>query len=89
MLVKIYNLLVQILKIVSENQLRLPVNNVMTERYPNDDLLDNADAKVLLQVCDRTLYRWRKGKLIKYQTIGNKHYYRKSELKRFQQPQEL
>jgi len=83
MLVKIYNLLVQILKIVSENQLRLPLTDVVTASYGSDDLLDNADAKVLLQVCDRTLYRWRKKKLIEYQIIGNKHYYRKSELKRF------
>ena len=76
-------MLVVILKTVSENQRRLPLNHVTTESYLSDDLIDNADAKVLLQVCDRTLYRWRKGKLIEYQTIGNKHYYRKSELKRF------
>ena len=84
MLQKIFNVLVEILKIVSENQRRLPLNQVITESYPNDELLDNADAKVLLQVCDRTLYRWRKKNLIEYQIIGNKHYYRKSELKRFQ-----
>ncbi|MBG6233517.1 hypothetical protein IWX76_000072 [Pedobacter sp. CAN_A7] len=83
MLLKIYNLLVEILKIVSETQDRLQINQVIIESCPNDDLLDNADAKRLLQISDKTLFRWRKEKLIEYQIIGNKHYYRKSDLKRF------
>jgi hypothetical protein len=76
-------MLEDILKIVSETQSHLTVNNVNTESCPTEELLDNADAKSLLQISDRTLYRWRKEKLIEYQMIGSKHYYRKSELQRF------
>lgn len=83
MLLKIYNLLVEILKIVSETQDRLPLKHVIAESCPNDALLDNTDAKRLLQVTDRTLFRWRKDKLIEYQVIGHKYYYRKSDLQRF------
>ena len=84
MLLKIYNLLVQILKIVSETQDRMPINPMIAEKNcPKDALLDNTDAKRLLQISDSTLFRWRKAKLIEYQVIGNKYYYRKSDLQRF------
>jgi hypothetical protein len=36
---------------------------------------DNADVKVLLKVCDRTLYRYRTQKLIPYVKIGKKFFY--------------
>jgi hypothetical protein len=83
MLSKIFNILVEILKLVNEIHTRLPINDVIPETCSNDDFLDNADAKRFLQISDRTLFRWRKEKLIEYQMIGNKHYYRKSDLQRF------
>ncbi|MBG6234019.1 hypothetical protein IWX76_000574 [Pedobacter sp. CAN_A7] len=63
-------------------QNRLSENAVVTELIISDELMDNADAKRLLHVGDSTLYRWRKRNLIESQLIGNKHYYRKSDLER-------
>lgn len=46
----------------------------------DEELLDNSDAKRLLKVGDKTLYRWRKNKQINSHIIGNKHYYIKADL---------
>lgn len=45
-----------------------------------EELLDNSDAMRLLKISDKTLYRWRKQKLINTRIIGNKHFYVKAEL---------
>jgi hypothetical protein len=83
MLLKIFNILVEILRVVKETQNHLPAKQLNPINDLHDDLIDNTDAKRMLQICDRTLYRWRKKKLIDSQMIGNKYYYRKSDLRRF------
>lgn len=37
--------------------------------------LDTTQMKVLFKVVDRTLYRWRKKKLVFSKKIGGKHFY--------------
>lgn len=83
MLLKMFDMLLKVLQILSDIQNRLPEAAVKPAFAPDDELLDNADAKRLLNICDKTLYRWRQNKLIEWQVIGKKYYYRKSDLRRF------
>lgn len=79
MLFKILQILQEILRVLLEIRadlkFLLPLINLEDE-----ELLDNSDAKRLLKICDSTLYRLRKKKLITCRLIGNKQYYLKSEL---------
>lgn len=81
MILKLFNLLQEILRTLTE------INTVLRELKPAhaiepDELLDNSDAKQLLKVADSTLYRWRKQNLIAFKFIGKKHYYLKSDLRK-------
>lgn len=79
MLLKIFKVLVKILSELTK--IRTILQLMPTPQLPETEkLLDNSDAKRMLKICDRTLYRWRKENLICYTTIGNKHYYLKSDL---------
>ena len=78
-LLKIFNVLVKILSQLTEIRTTLKLRSVV-QQFENEELLDNFDAKRLLQIGDKTLYRWRREKLIPYRLIGNKPYYLKSDL---------
>ncbi|WEK21640.1 MAG: helix-turn-helix domain-containing protein [Candidatus Pedobacter colombiensis] len=79
MLLQIISLLKEILAVLIDIRTKLPM--VYARPVPlEEELLDNSDAKRLFKVCDQTLYRWRKKKLISTRMIGNKHYYLKADL---------
>lgn len=52
----------------------------ISEAHPCDseDLVDNADAKKYLQICDKSLQRRRDSGKIPFVKIGGKYYYPKS-----------
>ena len=50
---------------------------LLADNLYENDLLDNADMKRIFNVCDKTLYRWRKKKSLIYIRIGGKFYYSK------------
>jgi hypothetical protein len=61
--------------------IRAALQTLSVQELPvEQELLDNSDAIRLLKISDKTLYRWRKQKLITAHLIGNKHYYFKAEL---------
>lgn len=63
--------------------IRAELRTLSVQELPlEQELLDNSDAIRLLKISDKTLYRWRKQKLITAHLIGNKHYYVKAELLR-------
>ena len=79
MLLKIISLLKEILAVLIDIRTGLSRPN-MEHIQSKDELMDNSDAKRLLKICGKTLYRWRKEKRIRSIMIGNKHYYSKTEL---------
>lgn len=79
MLLKITSLLKEILAVLIDIRTRLSRSD-MEHFAHNEELMDNSDAKRLLKICDKTLYRWRKEKRIRSIMIGNKHYYSKTDL---------
>ena len=52
----------------------------LAEHLYENDLLDNADMKLIFKVSDKTLYRWRKKEYLLYYKIGGKFYYSKKVL---------
>lgn len=79
MLLQIITLLKEILAVLIQIRAELP--GLLAQQVPlEEELLDNSDAKRLLKICAKTLYRWRKKKLISSRLIGNKLYYVKAEL---------
>lgn len=49
------------------------MNTIVTMQH--DDVLDNADMKLIFKVSDKTLYRWRKKGHLLYTKLGGKFYY--------------
>ncbi|MFY0483323.1 hypothetical protein ACI6PS_12035 [Flavobacterium sp. PLA-1-15] len=48
---------------------------LMADKSIESIYLDTAQMKILFKVEDRTLYRWRKKKLVFSRKIGGKHFY--------------
>lgn len=79
MLLKIISLLKEIL--AELKGIRAALNEHDMQPTPlEEELLDNSDAKRMLKIGDKTLYRWRKEKLISSLIVGKKRYYLKAEL---------
>ncbi len=81
MLLKIIALLKEILEELIG--IKAALHTLSIQKIPiEEELLDNSDAKRLLKISEKTLYRWRKEKRINTHMIGSKHYYVKAELVR-------
>ncbi len=61
------------------------IKNLLMEKSkaPADTILDNKDFIKLMGISDRTALQWRNDGLIQFSQIGNKIYYRMSEIQRF------
>ena len=53
------------------------------QKAPEDTILDNKDFIKLMGISGRTAQQWRDDGLIQFSQIGNKIYYRMSEIQRF------
>ena len=47
----------------------------------NDGYYDNADMKRMLNISDKTLYRWRKQRMVNFVKMGGKFFYPKSTMR--------
>ncbi|WP_234110028.1 MULTISPECIES: helix-turn-helix domain-containing protein [Chryseobacterium] len=56
----------------------------MTEKMQSEDkgFYDSADIKMLLNISDKTLYRYRKSGQLHFFVLGGKYYYPKTFLKK-------
>ena len=53
------------------------------QKAPEDTILDNKDFIKLMAISGRTAQQWRDDGFIQFSQIGNKIYYRMSEIQRF------
>jgi predicted site-specific integrase-resolvase len=53
---------------------------VLSNDNSNDKWLDNQDVLMRMHISGRTLHRWRRKKILPFSRIGNKIYYRESDL---------
>lgn len=57
------------------NNLLLTPAELKLQKISKKELLGSGDVMIVLQICPRTLYRWRKNGLLKFSRIANKFYY--------------
>ncbi|AZI19765.1 helix-turn-helix domain-containing protein [Chryseobacterium taklimakanense] len=55
----------------------------LLQKAADDDTgyYDASDVKQMLNICDKTLYRWRQQKLIRYEKMRGKYFYPKKSVR--------
>lgn len=78
-----HKMFIQLMERFDKIEKMLERQNKMKECLDGDTLLDNYDLSKLLGVTHRTLARYRQKKLIRYNMIDGRTYYKASEVKDF------